>query len=170
MAFNISFWRLERSGLSRRHHRSKKKSNGVGISVGYGIPDGYDDDVDDNDEERSRGIPSRTSIGKRGSIIEKFPSLGEPLVLFGGLITVPFWGYRNTPIALLDVMMSDLPHVMYHPPKPTHEEEENRVIVMRDMRKKIKKDGLAGVGLNLEISSKKVIDGNKLLEELRNKK
>jgi len=66
-------------------------------------------------------------------------------------------------------MMSDLPHVMYHPPKATIEEQENRVVVMRDMHKKIRKEGLAGIGLNLEVSKRKVINGNQLLEELKAK-
>ena len=79
------------------------------------------------------------------------------------------WGYLNTPIALMEVMTSDLPHVMYHPPKATPEEEENRVIVMRDMREKIKNDGLAGVGLHLDISNKKVINGNELIRQLKEK-
>lgn len=30
-----------------------------------------------------------------------------------GVITIPFWGYRNTPLAMLDIMMSDLPRVEY---------------------------------------------------------
>lgn len=47
-------------------------------------------------------------------MIEKFPALGTPLVLFGGLVTVPFWGYRKLSIAYTDVMMADLPHVLYN--------------------------------------------------------
>ena len=65
--------------------------------------------------------------------------------------------------------MSDLPHVMYHPPKPTQEEEENRVIVMRDRNKKIQESGLSGIGLHLDISKKKVINGNDLIKQLRGK-
>ena len=161
---------MDRPGSAEYRHGSKKKSTGAGILAGYGIADGYDDDVDNDDEERSRGIPSRTSIGKRGSIIEKFPSLGQPLVLFGGLITIPFWGYLNAPVALLEVMMSDLPHVMYHPNKPlSKEEEENRRIVSRHMNDVIKKEGISALGLNLNFDGKKVIDGDALLSDLKRK-
>jgi len=90
-------------------------------------------------------------------------------VLFGGLITIPFWGYLNTPVALMEVMISDLPHVMYHPPKGgTKEEEENRLIVMRHQQELIKKGGLSAVGVNLNFS-KKVINGNELIERLSKK-
>lgn len=71
----------------------------------------------------------------------------------------------------MDVMISDLPHVMYHPPKGgTKEEEENRLVIMHDMREKIKKGGLSAVkGLNLNFSSGKVINGNELIEKLKRK-
>lgn len=67
-------------------------------------------------------------------------------------------------------MISDLPHVMYHPPKGgTKEEEENRLIIMRAEQEKIKKGGLAAVGVNLNFSKKKVINGNQLIEQLSKK-
>ena len=68
-------------------------------------------------------------------------------------------------------MISDLPHVMYHPPLGgTKEEEENRVIIMHDMQDKIKKGGLSAVtDLNLNFSKKKIIDGNELLAKLNKK-
>lgn len=108
--------------------------------------------MDDDDKERSRGIPSRTGIGKRGAIIEKFPALGNPLVLLGGFITIQFWGYLNTPIAMMDVMIADLPHVQYSHKRHTKEEEENRMVISRDINDKIKNKGLAnafGVSFNL---------------------
>lgn len=52
--------------------------------------------------------------------------------------------------------MSDLPHIMYHPPKPSEEEDNNRTIISRDMRNKIKKGGLAAIGglnLNFDFSN-----------------
>lgn len=71
----------------------------------------------------------------------------------------------------MEVMISDLPHIMYHPPKyGTQAEQENRVIVMRDMREKIQKGGLGAVGVNLSFSNKKAINGNELLEQLKSKK
>jgi hypothetical protein len=128
-----------------------KKSNGAGVLVGYGISDGYDNDMDNDDEERSRSIPSRTGIGKRGSIIEKFPGLGQPLVLFGGLITIPYWGYLTTPIALMDVMIADLPHIQYNPKdNMTKQQEDDLMLLTKKEQEKIKKGGLAELGLNLE--------------------
>ena len=104
--------------------------------------------MDDDDEERSRGIPSRTGIGKRGSIIEKFPSLGEPLVLLGGLITIPFWGYLNTPVAYLDVMMADLPHIQYNYNKnATKQQEEDAMIITKKMQQEVKSKGIQGIKL-----------------------
>lgn len=165
MAFDILLWWMVWRRLPISSDRSKKKSSGAGVLAGYGITDGYDNDLDDDDQERSRGIPSRTGLGKRGSIIEKFPTLGTPLTLFGGLITIPFWGYLNTPIALLEVMLSDLPHVMYHPPVATQEEMENRVIVSKQLREQIKKGGLRSVaGLNLNFNNIKKTDKSELME------
>ena len=71
----------------------------------------------------------------------------------------------------MDVMMSDLPHIMYHPPKGlTEEEAANRRIIQQDQREKIKKGGLHAVaGLNLNFRRDKVIDGNALLAELKRK-
>ena len=68
-------------------------------------------------------------------------------------------------------MISDLPHVMYHPPKgATKEEEENRMVIMRDMQNKIKKGGLHSIsGLNLNFAKDKVINGNELIERLKRK-
>lgn len=86
------------------------------------------------------------------------------------MITIPFWGYLNTPIALMDVMMADLPHVMYHPPKATREEAENRTIVAQKMRQDIKKGGLRAIsGLNLNFDKNETIDGNALLAKLKEK-
>lgn len=165
VAYDILFRRLQWRGLSKNHHGSKKKSNGAGILHGYGVYDGYDDDMDDDDEERSRGIPSRTGIGKRGSIIEKFPGLGNPLTLFGGLITIPFWGYLNTPVAYLDVMLADLPHIQYNYKKTaTKQQEEDMLLVARKMKEDVGKKGLLGAS---KIKLDKVVDGNALLEELK---
>ena len=121
--------------------------------------------MDDDDEERSRGIPSRTGIGKRGSIIEKFPGLGEPLVLFGGLITIPFWGYLNTPVAYLDVMMSDLPHIQYNYKKvATREQEEDMLLISRKMQEDVKLKGLKKAA-NIKLND--ALDGNAILNSLK---
>lgn len=122
--------------------------------------------MDDDDEERSRGIPSRTGIGKRGAIIEKFPTLGNPLTIFGGLITIPFWGYLTTPIALMDVMIADLPHVQYnYKQKWTKSQEEDYLLVTRNMQKEIKEKGLSGTK-KLNLNFGKIADGNQILSEL----
>lgn len=49
--------------------------------------------------------------------------------------------------------MADLPHILYSKKKPTQEQEENRMIVSRDMNEQIKKKGLTGalgVSFNLK--------------------
>jgi hypothetical protein len=118
--------------------------------------------MDDDDEERSRGIPSRTGIGKRGSIIEKFPGLGEPLVLFGGLITIPFWGYLITPIAYMEVMMSDLPHIQYNYKKnATKQQEEDAMLITKKMQEEVKSKGIQGIKL-LDAG-----DGSSLFEKIK---
>lgn len=64
------------------------------------------------------------------------------------------WGYLNTPVALMEVMMSDQPHVMYHPPKPTLEQIENRAIIEEDLRRKIQQGGLRAIKkLNLNFKA-----------------
>ena len=93
------------------------------------------------------------------------------MVLFGGLITIPYWGYRTTPIALLEVMIADLPHVMYHyKEKFTEEQIENRRIVSKDMQNTIKKKGLMGIkDLNLNFNNN-VLDGNAIIAKLKQEK
>jgi hypothetical protein len=67
----------------------------------------------------------------------------------------------------MDIMIADLPHIQYHPNNnATREQEENRLIIARDMQQKIKKRGLPGVsGLNLAFK-KEIIDGNRLLQDI----
>lgn len=86
-------------------------------------------------------------------------------MLFGGLITIPYWGYRNLSLAMTEIMLSDLPHIKYHN-KETYTQEQQQMItdLSRDRQKKIKQNGLSGIGLNLDFST--VQDGNALLREL----
>jgi hypothetical protein len=71
--------------------------------------------------------------------------------LFGGLITIPFWGYLTTSIALMDVMLADLPHIQYHPKdNMTKQQEDDLMLLTKNEQEKIKKGGLAGLGLNLD--------------------
>lgn len=88
------------------------------------------------------------------------------MVLFGGLITIPFWGYRSLPIAMTELMLTDLPHIKYHN-KETYTEEEQKMLIdiSQDRQKKIKEGGLAAMGLNLNLS-KAPIDGNALIKNL----
>lgn len=67
------------------------------------------------------------------------------MVLFGGLITVPFWGYRNTPLAMLEIMMSDLPRVAYGKEQILEKEVKEAERKMEEMKKTKRK----GLGLNL---------------------
>lgn len=108
--------------------------------------------MDDDDEEGSRGIPSRTRIGKQAAIIEKFPSLGNPLVLFGGLITIPFWGYRNLSCAYIDIMLSDMPRIEYRKEKEEWSEDIQRAAYEKTnkMRQEIKQGALSTLKINKE--------------------
>ena len=109
--------------------------------------------MDDDDEKRSRSIPSRTKLGKRAAAIEKFPFLGQPLVLFGGLITIPFWTYNHTPAALIEVMLADLPRVEYiDPDKVTKEDIEEATRKTKAMQERVKSRGL-GASLGNRIST-----------------
>ena len=85
-------------------------------------------------------------------------------MLFGGLITIPYWGYRNLSLAMTEIMLSDLPHIKYNN-KETYTQEYQQMLtdLSRDRQNKIKKHGLAGIGLNLDLSN--VQDGNALLQD-----
>lgn len=67
----------------------------------------------------------------------------------------------------MDIMMADLPHIQYHPNRSSsQEQEENRLVISRDIHKKIKTEGLKGVsGLKLSLKNN-VVDGNALLQNL----
>ena len=70
----------------------------------------------------------------------------------------------------MDVMVSDLPHIQYHPKNEiTKEQEENRILIAKHEREQIKKHGLKGIsGLKLGFS-KDIVDGNELLAKLEKK-
>ena len=69
-------------------------------------------------------------------------------MLLGGLITIPFWGYLNTPVAYLDVMMADLPHIQYNYNKnATKQQEEDAMIITKKMQQEVKSKGIQGIKL-----------------------
>lgn len=107
----------------------------------------------DDDEERSRSIPARTKLGKIAAAIEKFPFLGTPLVLFGGLITVPFWGYRTTPLAMIDLMLSDLPRVEYGKDRITQQDIQEAKEKNIQLQERLKKGKGIGANLNNQIGT-----------------
>lgn len=80
----------------------------------YGILGGYEDGLDEDDEEGSRGIPSRTSFGAECAFVEKFPEYGRTRRFLFGLVSVRSWGYRcELTIPQIEIMQSDLPHTLY---------------------------------------------------------
>ena len=80
----------------------------------YGILDGYEERLDEDDDEGSRAIPSRTSLGSEAAFIEKFPCYGGTRYFFFGLVAVRNWTYRcELTLPQIELMMSDLPHVLY---------------------------------------------------------
>ena len=157
MACHTPFLECERGRLSKYHCRSKKKSNGTAVLYGYGIAYDYERYHQDDDDKRSRSIPSRTKLGKRASIIEKYPTLGAPLVLLGGLITMPLWGYRNLSIAYTDIMMADCPRVAYNEPKVTKKDIDDAKKRTEELRDKTKKNGL-GISLKNLVNPKSFVN------------
>ena len=77
----------------------------------YGVIGGDDDDLENDDKERSRGIPSRTEIGRLSAFGEKHGWALAPLNIF--IFHIPHWGYRNMSNAKIEIMMLDLPRVEY---------------------------------------------------------
>ena len=74
----------------------------------YGVLSGYEDGLDEDDDEGSRAIPSRTNLGSESAFIEKYPG-------FGGYR----WGIRNfayrcqLTIPQIEIMGADTPHTLY---------------------------------------------------------
>ena len=80
----------------------------------YGILSGYEDGQDEDDEEGSRAIPSRTSFGGEAAFIKEFPCYGGTRRFLFGLIEVRNWGYRCVlTLPQIELMQSDLPHTLY---------------------------------------------------------
>lgn len=80
----------------------------------YGILNGYEDGYDEDDKDRSRAIPSRTTFGCESAFIKEFPCYGGTRSFFFGLIEVRNWGYRCVlTLPQIELMQSDLPHTLY---------------------------------------------------------
>lgn len=80
----------------------------------YGILSGYEDGHDEDDEEGSRAIPSRTSFGGEAAFIKEFPCYGGTRRFIFGLIEVRNWEYRCVlTLPQIELMQSDLPHTLY---------------------------------------------------------
>ena len=74
----------------------------------YGVLSGYEDGLGEDDEQGSRAVPSRTSLGGEAAFIEKYPC-------YGGFR----WGIRNfayrcrLTIPQIEIMSADIPHTLY---------------------------------------------------------
>lgn len=80
----------------------------------YGVLGGYEERLDEADEQGSRAIPSRTSLGCEAAFCEKFPQYGGIRRFFFGLIEERSWGYRCVlTLPQIEIMQSDLPHTLY---------------------------------------------------------
>lgn len=103
----------------------------------YGILDGYEDGLEEDDEKGSRAIPSRTSLGCESSFIEKYP-------IFGGYrFGVRNFDYRwRLTLPQIEVMMSDLPHTLYNMAnkKPKISDVEDAERKMREAYEKRRKE------------------------------
>ena len=88
--------------------------------------------MDEDDEQGSRAIPSRTAFGSESAFIEKFPEYGRVKEFFFGLIAERNWGYRCVlTLPQIELMLTDLPHTLFHSKSKTlHDsdvEEANRL-------------------------------------------
>ena len=90
----------------------KKKTSAHGTLDEYGILGGYEERLDEADEEGSRAIPSRTALGDECSFCKDFPEYGRGRVtLFGW---ERHWAYRTRlTLPQIELMQSDLPHTLY---------------------------------------------------------
>lgn len=92
----------------------------------YGVLCGYEDGLEESDEEGSRAIPSRTSSGSRAAFIKEYPEYGKTRRFFFGLITEKFWGYRcELTLPEIEIMMADLPHTLYKDKLKKKEDKED---------------------------------------------
>jgi hypothetical protein len=85
----------------------------------YGILDGYEERLGEDDKGGSRAVPSRTSLGCEAAFIKEFPCYGDTRRFFFGLIEERNWTYRCVlTMPQIELMQSDLPHTLYnHDPK-----------------------------------------------------
>ncbi len=73
---------------------------------------GYTNGLDDDDEEGSRAIPSRTTLGSQAAFVKDFPAYGIPRRRLGKW-EINF-GYRwILTIPQIQIMQADLPHTLY---------------------------------------------------------
>ena len=80
----------------------------------YGILNGYEDRLDEDDKGGSRAIPSRTAFGSEAAFIKEFPCYGGTKRFFFGLIEERNWAYRCVlTMPQIELMQSDLPHTIY---------------------------------------------------------
>ena len=75
------------------------------------------------------------------------------MIIFGGIITVPFWGYRTIPLAMIDLMLSDLPRVEYGEGKITQRDIQETKERNARLQERLKRGGGIGVNLNNKIGA-----------------
>ena len=101
----------------------------------YGILNGYEDRLDEDDKGGSRAIPSRTSFGCESAFIKEFPCYGDTRRFFFGLIEERNWTYRCVlTMPQIELMQSDLPHTLYnHDPKDKKSKTDTKVYSKADI-------------------------------------
>ena len=105
----------------------------------YGILSGYEDGHDEDDEEGSRAIPSRTSFGNEAAFIKEFPCYGGTRRFLFGLVEVRNWAYRCVlTLPQIELMQSDLPHTMYNQKKK--DKGGNKSVSKADYDEAVKKN------------------------------
>lgn len=94
---------------------AKKKSSYKCLRKSYNIGIRDENDINVDDKRRNRIYPSRTFIGIKAFFGEKHPWALKPLVLFGGLISIPEFTYRFVlSQAKIEIMSIDIPYTDYN--------------------------------------------------------
>ena len=96
--------------------------------------DGYNDDAD---EEGNRAIPTRTYIGTKYAIGDKYPHVLVPLKLFWGLVVIEEYVYRCVlSNAKISIIGSDIARMDYkrtrNPDRPYSKKDYDESVVANE--------------------------------------
>lgn len=130
----------------------------------YGILSGYEDGYEEDDEDRSRAIPSRTSFGSEAAFIKEFPCYGGTRRFFFGLIEVRNWEYRCVlTLPQIELMQSDLPHTLF-----LHKDKKDNKSVNKEAYDEAQAANRESLRRSIERRKKRQQDQGYTIEEIFN--